>query len=94
MRPATTGGVRREHDSAAEQIPRGRQGPRRADHPVYAEPAHAGIPAYNAQIEALVATYGAQLVKGPDLYTVIYDGRATMFTIPRICTPTRPEMPR
>jgi lysophospholipase L1-like esterase len=50
--------------------------------PYTAEPAHADIPAYNAEIEALYATYGAQLVKGPDLYTVIYDGRATMFTNP------------
>jgi lysophospholipase L1-like esterase len=50
--------------------------------PYTAEPAHADIPAYNAEIETLYATYGAQLVKGPDLYTVIYDGRATMFTNP------------
>ena len=61
--------------------------------PYTAEPAHADIPAYNAQIQALYATYGAQLVKGPDLYTVIYDGRATMFTNPTDCTPTRPETP-
>ncbi len=50
--------------------------------PYTGEPTHAGIPAYNAQIQALYATYGAKLVKGPDLYTVIYDGRATMFTNP------------
>ena len=31
---------------------------------------------------ALYATYGARLLQGPDLYTVIYDGRATMFDNP------------
>jgi lysophospholipase L1-like esterase len=50
--------------------------------PYTGEPAHADIPAYNAEIATLYATYGAKLVKGPDLYTVIYDGRATMFTNP------------
>jgi lysophospholipase L1-like esterase len=50
--------------------------------PYTGEPTHATIPAYNAQIAALYAKYGAELVRGPDLYTVIYDGRATMFDSP------------
>jgi hypothetical protein len=50
--------------------------------PYTGEPTHASIPTYNAQIEALYATYGSKLVRGPDLYTVIYDERATMFTNP------------
>jgi endoglucanase len=47
--------------------------------PYTGEPAHAPIPSYNAQISALYARYGSALVQGPDLYKVLYDGRATMF---------------
>jgi hypothetical protein len=50
--------------------------------PYTGEPSHAPIPAYNAEIQSLYAQYGAALVHGPDLYTVIYDGRATMFDNP------------
>jgi lysophospholipase L1-like esterase len=50
--------------------------------PYTGEPTHAPIPAYNAQISALYATYGTRLVQGPDLYTVVYQGRATMFDSP------------
>jgi lysophospholipase L1-like esterase len=50
--------------------------------PYTGEPTHSPIPAYNAQISALYASYGANLIQGPDLYTVIYDGRATMFDSP------------
>ena len=50
--------------------------------PYTGEPAHAEIPAYNAVIETLYATYGGKLVRGPDLYSVIYAGRATMFANP------------
>ena len=50
--------------------------------PYTGEPAHAPIPAYNAQIAALYAKYGSKLVHGPDLYTVLHDGRATMFDSP------------
>ncbi len=37
------------------------------------------IPTYNAQIQALYTEYGARLLHGPDLYTILYQGRATMF---------------
>lgn len=50
--------------------------------PYTGEPTHATIPAYNAQISALYAAYGSKIVQGPDLYTVIYNGRATMFDSP------------
>ena len=50
--------------------------------PYTGEPTHATIPQYNAQIQTLYATYGSKLVQGPDLYSVIYAGRATMFTNP------------
>jgi lysophospholipase L1-like esterase len=50
--------------------------------PYTGEPTHGSIPQYNDQIQSLYATYGAKLVKGPDLYSVIYAGRATMFTNP------------
>ena len=50
--------------------------------PYTGEPTHSTIPAYNAQISALYATYGSKLIQGPDLYTVIYNGRATMFDSP------------
>jgi acyl-CoA thioesterase I len=50
--------------------------------PYTGEPAHAQIPSYNAQISALYLTYGSKLIQGPDLYTVIYKGRATMFDSP------------
>ncbi|MGD0524942.1 MAG: SGNH/GDSL hydrolase family protein [Polyangiaceae bacterium] len=50
--------------------------------PYTGEPTHATIPEYNAQIQTLYATYGSKLVHGPDLYSVIYAGRATMFTNP------------
>jgi endoglucanase len=40
---------------------------------------YASIPNYNAQITSLYAKYGSSLVHGPDLYTIIYNGRATMF---------------
>jgi hypothetical protein len=43
--------------------------------PYTGEPAH-------ATIAALYASYGAKLLRGPDLYTVIYNGRATMFDNP------------
>ena len=50
--------------------------------PYTGEPTHVTIPAYNAQIQALYVTYGPKLVHGPDLYSVIYAGRATMFNNP------------
>jgi acyl-CoA thioesterase-1 len=50
--------------------------------PYTGEPTHSTIPAYNAQISALYAMYGSKLIRGPDLYTVIYNGRATMFDSP------------
>ncbi len=50
--------------------------------PYTGEPTHSTIPAYNAEISALYATYGSKLIQGPDLYTVIYNGRATMFDSP------------
>ncbi len=50
--------------------------------PYTGDPQHAAIPSYNAQIQQLYATYGAKLVQGPDLYAVLYAGRATMFDNP------------
>jgi hypothetical protein len=50
--------------------------------PYTADPAHVGVPTYNAEVQALYAAYGAKLVHGPDLYTVIYNGRVTMFDNP------------
>ena len=51
--------------------------------PYTGDPSHAGIPAYNDQIQSLYAQYGAALVHGPDLYAVLYAGRATMFDSPQ-----------
>ncbi|MGH7297977.1 MAG: SGNH/GDSL hydrolase family protein, partial [Polyangiaceae bacterium] len=50
--------------------------------PYTGDPQYAAIPAYNAEIKSLYAAYGARLVKGPDLYAVLYAGRGTMFTHP------------
>jgi lysophospholipase L1-like esterase len=50
--------------------------------PYTADPAHVGMETYNAEIQSLYTAYGARLVEGPDLYTVLYDGRATMFDNP------------
>jgi lysophospholipase L1-like esterase len=50
--------------------------------PYTADPAHVGMATYNAEVQALYTAYGAKLVHGPDLYTVIYDGRVTMFDNP------------
>ncbi len=51
--------------------------------PYTGEPSHVNaIPKYNAQIEALYTQYGSKLVHGPDLYTILYQGRATMFDNP------------
>ena len=50
--------------------------------PYTGDPQHASIPQYNAQIQALYTQFGSKLVPGPDLYTVIYNGRATMFDNP------------
>ena len=50
--------------------------------PYTGEPAHTQIPTFNAQITQLYGTYGSSLVHGPDLYSVIYNGRATMFDNP------------
>ena len=50
--------------------------------PYTGEPAHTQIPTFNAQIAQLYGTYGSSLVHGPDLYSVIYNGRATMFDNP------------
>jgi lysophospholipase L1-like esterase len=48
--------------------------------PYTAEPQHMPlIPRLNAVVRELYASYGARLVVGPDLYTVLYDGRATLF---------------
>jgi acyl-CoA thioesterase I len=37
------------------------------------------IPPLNTEIAKLYATYGARLLRGPDLYKLLSDGRATMF---------------
>ncbi len=50
--------------------------------PYTGDPNHTAIPQYNAQIQALYTKYGSKLVQGPDLYTVLYNGRATMFDSP------------
>lgn len=50
--------------------------------PYTGDPGHASVPQYNAQIQALYTQFGSKLVPGPDLYTVLYNGRATMFDNP------------
>ena len=73
--------VLRQHDSARRHGPRGGKGPHRADDSLYGR-SGARRGAYNAEIQSLCTTYGAKLVHGPDLYTVIYDARATVFDNP------------
>ena len=51
--------------------------------PYTGEPGHVStILLLNAEVQKLYTTYGAKLLRGPDLYQVLYDGRATMFTNP------------
>jgi lysophospholipase L1-like esterase len=51
--------------------------------PYAGDPQHVNvIPKYNAEIQALYNKYGSKLVHGPDLYTIIYQGRASYFDNP------------
>jgi hypothetical protein len=51
--------------------------------PYTGDPSHVNaVPKYNAQIQALYTQYGKQVVHGPDLYTILYQGRAAMFDSP------------
>jgi lysophospholipase L1-like esterase len=51
--------------------------------PYTGEPAHLPlIQKFNAVVHELYTWYGGRLVVGPDLYQVLYDGRATMFDQP------------
>ncbi len=58
--------------------------------PYTGEPAHlAVIPRLNAVVRELYASYGPRLLVGPDLYDVLYQGRAVMFDQPTDLHPNR-----
>ncbi len=51
--------------------------------PYTGEPSHVTtVPKYNAAIQALYTKYGNKVLHGPDLFTIIYQGRAAYFDNP------------
>jgi hypothetical protein len=47
--------------------------------PYTGDPDYSAIPGLNTQIQMIYASFGSKLIQGPDLYTVISNGKATFF---------------